>query len=165
LQSVPPRQAPERGTSVCGKAVTCSSLRPQRATSRAPLETMRNNVSSDSSSVVRSTGPGVPLSHNTQGVDTLVICVIFGALSHMILSILWRNSRTMAALDQFNFSEALLRPVRVLQFGVFSPEEVVRSPRLWSEALPCSRRNRCCHNPLLLVLCPETHVRRGNHES
>ena len=29
-------------------------------------------------------------------------------------------------MDQFNFSEALLRPVKLMQFGVFSPEEIVR---------------------------------------
>jgi hypothetical protein len=29
-------------------------------------------------------------------------------------------------LDQFNHSSALLKPVRRVQFGVFSPEDIVR---------------------------------------
>ena len=50
----------------------------------------------------------------------------------------WAN---MAALDQFNFSEALLRPVKVLQFGVFSPEEIVSLPRPLCACAPQAARN------------------------
>lgn len=50
----------------------------------------------------------------------------------------------MAALDQFNYSEALLRPVKVTQFGVFSPEQIVSSvgPCLceYWEVLDCQRQ-------------------------